>query len=200
MTPEQRASDAIGSRILSGLAWKAGSQITLQITRMVVALVLARHADAARLGPRGDGARVLGLRRRLHGQRAGHGADPAARAAATATARPSSGSAPASASLLALVGRRARRPAGRASTASRDVRWLFVALSRRLPRQRARHDADGAARSRDGVPTARAAADRGHARRRGVGIGIAVADYGAWAIVGQLLGRGGRSRRCSSGC
>ncbi len=43
MTPdEQRASDGIGSRILSGLAWKAGSQITLQITRMVVALVLAR--------------------------------------------------------------------------------------------------------------------------------------------------------------
>ena len=35
-------SDAIGSRILSGLAWKAGSQITLQISRMVVALILAR--------------------------------------------------------------------------------------------------------------------------------------------------------------
>ncbi len=43
MTPtEQRASDGIGSRILSGLAWKAGSQIILQITRMTVALVLAR--------------------------------------------------------------------------------------------------------------------------------------------------------------
>jgi polysaccharide transporter, PST family len=43
MTPdEQRASDGIGARILSGLAWKAGSQITLQITRMTVALILAR--------------------------------------------------------------------------------------------------------------------------------------------------------------
>jgi O-antigen/teichoic acid export membrane protein len=35
-------SDAIGSRIRSGLAWKAGSQLTLQLSRMVVALVLAR--------------------------------------------------------------------------------------------------------------------------------------------------------------
>jgi O-antigen/teichoic acid export membrane protein len=34
--------DAIGSRIRSGLAWKAGSQITLQLSRMVVALILAR--------------------------------------------------------------------------------------------------------------------------------------------------------------
>ena len=34
--------DAIGSRIRSGIAWKAGSQITLQISRMVVALILAR--------------------------------------------------------------------------------------------------------------------------------------------------------------
>ena len=38
MTPP----DGIGSRILSGVAWKAGSQITLQVSRMVVALVLAR--------------------------------------------------------------------------------------------------------------------------------------------------------------
>jgi O-antigen/teichoic acid export membrane protein len=35
-------SDALGSRIRSGLAWKAGSQILLQVSRMVVALVLAR--------------------------------------------------------------------------------------------------------------------------------------------------------------
>jgi O-antigen/teichoic acid export membrane protein len=33
---------SIGSRIRSGLAWKAGSQVTLQISRMVIALVLAR--------------------------------------------------------------------------------------------------------------------------------------------------------------
>ena len=34
--------DSIGSRIGSGLAWKAGSQVMLQISRMVVALILAR--------------------------------------------------------------------------------------------------------------------------------------------------------------
>lgn len=39
---EHSPSDSIGSRILSGLAWKAGSQITLQLSRVVVALVLAR--------------------------------------------------------------------------------------------------------------------------------------------------------------
>jgi O-antigen/teichoic acid export membrane protein len=39
---EQLPQDAIGSKIRSGLAWKAGSQIILQISRMVVALVLAR--------------------------------------------------------------------------------------------------------------------------------------------------------------
>jgi O-antigen/teichoic acid export membrane protein len=39
---ERQASDLIGSRILSGLAWKAGSQVTLQLSRMVVALIMAR--------------------------------------------------------------------------------------------------------------------------------------------------------------
>ena len=42
MSAAEPPFDSIGSRILSGVAWKAGSQITLQITRMVVALVLAR--------------------------------------------------------------------------------------------------------------------------------------------------------------
>jgi O-antigen/teichoic acid export membrane protein len=41
-TAEEHGTDAIGSRIRSGLAWKAGSQITLQISRMAVALILAR--------------------------------------------------------------------------------------------------------------------------------------------------------------
>lgn len=41
-TDERGPSDTIGSRIRSGLAWKAGSQVTLQISRLVVALVLAR--------------------------------------------------------------------------------------------------------------------------------------------------------------
>ena len=39
---EARMSDSIGAQIRSGLAWKAGSQITLQLSRMLVALVLAR--------------------------------------------------------------------------------------------------------------------------------------------------------------
>jgi O-antigen/teichoic acid export membrane protein len=39
---EQGTPDALGSRIRSGLVWKAGSQILLQVSRMVVALVLAR--------------------------------------------------------------------------------------------------------------------------------------------------------------
>ncbi len=43
MSPERQiTSDSLGSRILSGIAWKAGSQITLQLARMVVALFLAR--------------------------------------------------------------------------------------------------------------------------------------------------------------
>jgi O-antigen/teichoic acid export membrane protein len=42
MTDERATSDTIGSRVLSGVAWKAGSQVTLQVSRMVVALVLAR--------------------------------------------------------------------------------------------------------------------------------------------------------------
>ncbi len=35
-------TDSIGSRIRSGVAWKAGSQLTLQVSRMAVALILAR--------------------------------------------------------------------------------------------------------------------------------------------------------------
>ena len=42
MRPEPTNLDSIGTRVLNGIAWKAGSQVTLQITRMVVALVLAR--------------------------------------------------------------------------------------------------------------------------------------------------------------
>ena len=42
MTPESARTDSIGSRVLRGIAWKASSQVILQITRMVVALLLAR--------------------------------------------------------------------------------------------------------------------------------------------------------------
>ena len=41
-TGDQVPLDEIGSRIRSGIAWKAGSQITLQASRIVVALLLAR--------------------------------------------------------------------------------------------------------------------------------------------------------------
>ena len=41
-TQASTPAEALGSRILSGLAWKAGSQISLQISRVVVALIVAR--------------------------------------------------------------------------------------------------------------------------------------------------------------
>ena len=40
--PDAPMSDSIGSRIRSGVGWKAASQITLQVSRMVVAVILAR--------------------------------------------------------------------------------------------------------------------------------------------------------------
>jgi O-antigen/teichoic acid export membrane protein len=40
---EAAARNSIGSRIVSGMAWKAASQVTLQVSRMVVALILARQ-------------------------------------------------------------------------------------------------------------------------------------------------------------
>jgi|tagenome__1003787_1003787.scaffolds.fasta_scaffold20984626_3 O-antigen/teichoic acid export membrane protein len=43
MTDKDRTpGDGIGARILSGVAWKAGSQVVLQVCRMIVALTLAR--------------------------------------------------------------------------------------------------------------------------------------------------------------
>ena len=42
MTRRPVLGDSIGARVLNGIAWKAGSQVTLQFTRMIVALVLAR--------------------------------------------------------------------------------------------------------------------------------------------------------------
>src|SRR4051794_7959742 len=41
MTPVDR-TDTVGARIRSGVAWKAASQIILQLSRMAVALTLAR--------------------------------------------------------------------------------------------------------------------------------------------------------------
>jgi O-antigen/teichoic acid export membrane protein len=42
MITESPPKDSVGTRILSGIAWKAASQVTVQVTRIVVALVLAR--------------------------------------------------------------------------------------------------------------------------------------------------------------
>ncbi|HEY7019310.1 MAG TPA: lipopolysaccharide biosynthesis protein [Gaiellaceae bacterium] len=39
---DARSPEPLGSRIRSGIAWKVASQVTLQLSRMVVALVLAR--------------------------------------------------------------------------------------------------------------------------------------------------------------
>ena len=78
---DRLSATSIGStRIRSGVAWKAASQITLQVSRMVVALILARLLAPERLGARGDGVCVLRLRRRLHRQRPRNRAHPAARA------------------------------------------------------------------------------------------------------------------------
>ena len=166
MTPaEQRASDGIGSRILSGLAWKAGSQITLQITRMAVALVLARL-----LAPHDWGLAAMVLvfsgfvvvftdnalgtaliqRRDL---RAGDRSTVFWVSAGVGL-------------VLTLAGIALRRPSGRLLRRAGRALAVRGALGR-VPRQRSRHDPDGAARARDGVPAARAAPDRGHARRRG---------------------------------
>src|SRR3954452_16005632 len=40
--PPRHSGDDVGARIRSGVAWKVASQVILQISRMIVALVLAR--------------------------------------------------------------------------------------------------------------------------------------------------------------
>lgn len=42
MTVEPPATDTIGAGIRAGVAWKAVSQLTVQLSRIVVVLVLAR--------------------------------------------------------------------------------------------------------------------------------------------------------------
>ena len=81
MTPEPVRTDSIGSRVLSGIAWKASSQV-IAPDHAHGRRARARAApDSARLGARGDGHPVLGLHHRLHRQRVRHGPDPAPRPA-----------------------------------------------------------------------------------------------------------------------
>lgn len=178
--------DSLGGRILRGVAWKASSQITLQVTRMAVALVLARI-----LAPHDWGLAAMALvfsgfvvvftdnalgtaliqrRELLPGDRstvfwasAGIGL------------------------LLAAVGIAAAEPLARFYDEP-DVRWLFVALSLGFfvsalgTTQMAllvREMQFGRLELRQIAATLVGAA---------TGIALAVDDRGAWAIVGQVLG------------
>ena len=178
-------SDGLGARIRSGIAWKAASQITLQLTRIMVALVLARLLTPHDWGlaamvlvfsgfivvftDNALGTALIQRRELKDGDRstvfwfsAGIGV------------------------LLALVGIALAGPL--ASFYGEDeVRWLFVALScgfvvsalgttqmallvremqfRRLELRQIAATLTGAT----------------------VGIGLALAGKGAWAIVGQIL-------------
>lgn len=179
-------SESLGARILSGVAWKAGSQIILQVTRMVVALLLARM-----LTPHDWGLAAMVL------VFSGFAVVFTDNALGTALIQRrnvdendrstvfwcSAGVG----LLLALLGFVLSEPLA-SFYKEPDVRWLFVALSagflvsalgttqmallvremefRKLELRQIAATLVGAA----------------------IGIGLAVAGYGAWAIVGQLLG------------
>ena len=165
MTTEPSRADSIGARVLSGIAWKAGSQVTLQITRMVVALVLARL-----LTPHDWGLAAMvivfagftivftdnALGTALIQRRDLREEDKSTVFWVSAGAR-------------ARSRRRRRRARGAAGGLLRRAGGSLALrrVLRRLRRQRARHDPAGAARPRDAVPTARAPPDRGDGRRRG---------------------------------
>ncbi len=191
-------SDSIGSRIRSGLAWKAGSQIMLQISRMVVALVLARLLAPHDWGLAAMVLVVLGLRRRLHRQRARNGADPAARLLPRRTARPSSGERGNRARCSRSAGIALSRAARRLLRRARDPPALRGPLGRLL-RERARNDTVGAARTRDALPPSRAPADRGNDRRRGDGNRGRPGRLRCLGDRRSAAGRGRRSRPCCCG-
>ena len=199
MTPaEQRASDGIGSRILSGLAWKAGSQIVLQITRMAVALVLARL-----LSPHdwGLAAMVLvfsgfvvvftdnALGTALIQRRDLRAGDRSTVFWVSAGVGPRADA----------RGHRLRRPSGRLLRRAGRPLALRRALGR-VPGQLSRHDPDGVARARDGVPEARAAPDRSHARRRDVSESRSRSSTAAPGRSSASCSPRRASRRSSCGC
>lgn len=180
------ASDSLGSRILRGVAWKAGSQITLQLTRMVVALVLARM-----LAPHdwGLAAMVLvfsgfvvvftdnALGTALIQRRDVNDGDR------STVFWISAGLGLALAALGVLLAEPLadfyREP---------DVRWLFVALSGGIL-------VSSLGATHMALLVREMSFGRLELRQIGatlvgatVGISVAVADYGAWAIVGQMLG------------
>jgi PST family polysaccharide transporter len=181
----QQDADTVGARILNGIAWKAGSQVTLQLTRMVVALVLARILAPHDWGlaamvlvfsgfvvvftDNALGTALIQRRDLLEGDRstvfwasAGIGV------------------------LLAIVGIALAGPLA-SFYGEPDVRWLFVALSAGFfvsslgTTQMAllvREMQFGRLELRQIAATLSGAA---------TGIGIAVRGHGAWAIVGQIL-------------
>lgn len=191
MTDTRGTAATISSRILSGVAWKAGSQVTLQLTRMTVALILARL-----LAPDDWGLAAMVLvfsgfvvvftdnalgtaliqRREL---------DEGDRSTVFWVSAGLGGA-------LAVVGFAAAEPLA-AFYGEPEVRWLFVALSvgflvsalgttqmallvremqfRKLELRQIAATVTGAA----------------------AGITIAVLGYGAWAIVAQVLAEAGAS-------
>jgi O-antigen/teichoic acid export membrane protein len=182
---DQRYADSLGSRILSGVAWKAGSQVTLQLTRMVVALVLARI-----LAPHdwGLAAMVLvfsgfvvvftdnALGTALIQRRELAAEDPSTVFWISAGIG----------GLLALAGVALAGPLA-SFYGEPDVRWLFVALSvgflvsslgTTQMSLLIREMQFGRLELRQIAATVAGAS---------CGIGIAVAGHGAWAIVGQVL-------------
>lgn len=177
---------SIGARIVNGIAWKAASQITLQLTRMVVALILARL-----LTPHdwGLAAMVLvfsgfvvvftdnALGTALIQRRELHDGDRSTVFWFSAVVG----------LVLALVGIALAGPL--ASFYGEDeVRWLFVALSCGFVVS-ALGTTQMALLVRE-MQFARLELRQIAATLTGaaVGIGLALAGKGAWAIVGQILG------------
>ena len=187
MSPERQiTSDSLGGRILSGIAWKAGSQVTLQLARMGVALFLARM-----LSPHDWGLAAMVL------VFAGFVVVFTDSALGTALIQRREISeddrstvffvGAGIGTLLAAVGIACAGPLA-SFYGEPEVRWLFVAVSigflisalgstqmallvremefKRLELRQIAATLAGAC----------------------IGIGLALGGYGAWAIVGQLLG------------
>ena len=180
------SSDSLGARILSGIAWKAGSQITLQLTRMAVALVLARMLSPHDWGlaamvlvfsgfvivftDNALGTALIQRRDVNEGDRStvfwiSAGLGLVLAALAVLLAEP----------LASFY----REP---------DVRWLFVALSGGIL-------VSSLGTTHMALLVREMSFSRLELRQIAatlvgatVGISLAVADYGAWAIVGQMLG------------
>ena len=179
-------SESLGSRIVSGVAWKAGSQVTLQLTRMAVALVLARMLSPSDWGlaamvlifsgfvvvftDNALGTALIQRREVDENDRstvfwvsAGVGV------------------------VLAILGFFLSGPLA-GFYKEPDVRWLFIALSGGFL-------VSALGTTQTALLVREMEFRKLELRQIGatlvgavVGISLAVAGYGAWAIVGQLLG------------